>query len=220
MPYDTGGGGGRAGSATQGDQFSFDQPYEIGSQFTAETAHQINEMFRILFKSLKRGEAKINTVDDRIDALSPAQWTTIVKAADYGVPNAGQQNDNELLFTVPANKTAYFRFFALTTSVGGGGGIALGYQIGYSGTEANAAWWDSAYTTTLSTAAGGGVGLPSTERTATQSAGVTEDGFFRGYGAVKANSSAATLSLKWRGGTASGSSFTVHKGSWLEYYIV
>ena len=150
---------------------------------------------------------------------STETWTTISKAADYAVPNAGQQDDDELLFTVPANKTAYFRFFALVTSVGGSGGMSLGYQIGYSGTEANAAWRDVAYTTSLTTSAGGGIGVPSTERTGTQSAGVTEDGFFFGHGSVKADTSAGVLSLKWRGGTTGGQSFTVHKGSWLEYFI-
>ncbi len=59
--YTQGGGGGRAG-VTTADQFAFDQPYELGSTFTAETAAQINEMFRILFKAATRSQTIINAI--------------------------------------------------------------------------------------------------------------------------------------------------------------
>ena len=60
--YNQGGGGGRAVDVTESDQFAFDQPFEIGSTFTAETAQQINDMFRILFKSQTRAQTAINSI--------------------------------------------------------------------------------------------------------------------------------------------------------------
>ena len=59
MSYDKGGGGGPSGAATT-DQFAFDQPYEIGDTWSAETAAQINEMLRLLFKSQTRMESDPN----------------------------------------------------------------------------------------------------------------------------------------------------------------
>lgn len=105
MPVNQGGGGGRAGTDEAEDQFSFDQPYEINGQFTAETAQQINEMFRILFKSLKRGETKVEEVEESVDNLSVSstQWTTIFKTTDETIQSDSViGNDNTLFLTVTA----------------------------------------------------------------------------------------------------------------------
>jgi len=40
------------------DQLAYDPPSEIGSQWTPNTATQINDMFRLLFKSMTRTEAQ------------------------------------------------------------------------------------------------------------------------------------------------------------------
>ena len=99
-----GGGGGRAGTDEAGDQFSFDQPYEINGLFTAETAQQINEMFRILFKSLKRGETKVEEVEETVDNISVGTaWTTIYKTSDETIQSDSTiGNDNTLFLTITA----------------------------------------------------------------------------------------------------------------------
>ena len=61
--YIDGGGGGRAGKTSSLDNFAFDQPFEISGKFDANTANQINEMFRILFKAVSRAQTKIQTLE-------------------------------------------------------------------------------------------------------------------------------------------------------------
>lgn len=83
MPaYSQGGGGGRAGE-TSTDQFAFDQPFEIGNTFTAETAAQINEMFQILFKAQARAQTRIDTLD-----AAPAVAASDVLIATINLSNA------------------------------------------------------------------------------------------------------------------------------------
>lgn len=77
--YNQGGGGGRAIDVTENDQFAFDQPFEIGSKFTPETANQINDMFRILFKSLKRAENKTDDLETSLLSISDGVVTTVVR---------------------------------------------------------------------------------------------------------------------------------------------
>ena len=77
--YNQGGGGGRAVDFTENDQFAFDQPFEIGSTFTAETAQQINDMFRILFKSQRRAEDKTIELEGLI---VPADGTVLSVSRD------------------------------------------------------------------------------------------------------------------------------------------
>lgn len=74
--YNQGGGGGRAVDVTESDQFAFDQPFEIGATFTAETAQQINDMFRILFKAQTRAQTAINVLEDA-PTITPTTFTGV-----------------------------------------------------------------------------------------------------------------------------------------------
>ena len=90
--YNQGGGGGRAVDVTENDQFAFDQPFEIGSTFTAQTAQQINDMFRILFKSLRRAENKT------------AELTILVATFNEGINTVTRdvsETELEVLSSVP-----------------------------------------------------------------------------------------------------------------------
>ena len=78
--YNQGGGGGRAVDVTENDQFAFDQPFEIGSAFTAETANQINDMFRILFKSQRRAEDKTIALTSEISGITSGELLTVTRA--------------------------------------------------------------------------------------------------------------------------------------------
>lgn len=64
--YNQGGGGGRAGVTEDSSLFALDQPFEIGNTFTAATAAQINEMFRILFKAQTRAQTTITNLSNSI----------------------------------------------------------------------------------------------------------------------------------------------------------
>ena len=87
--YNQGGGGGRSGTSSTVDQFAFDQPFEISGQFNTATANQINDMFRILFKALRRTEDKITSI--------AAQTSSDILSASIIVPEASF----EVMLTTP-----------------------------------------------------------------------------------------------------------------------
>ena len=86
--YNQGGGGGRAIDVTENDQFAFDQPFEIGSKFTAETANQINDMFRILFKSQTRAQTAIDAINTSTDTGSIQYVRATLTSAQLDTLNA------------------------------------------------------------------------------------------------------------------------------------
>lgn len=51
---DIGGGGGRAGSITESDNYALDKPYDLTGAPSAESLQQIDEMLRYLYHAMKR----------------------------------------------------------------------------------------------------------------------------------------------------------------------
>ena len=105
--YNQGGGGGRAVDVTENDQFAFDQPFEIGSKFTAETAQQINDMFRILFKSQRRAEDKTIELTSTISGIISGELLAVTRALTEAELEALGTTPITLVEAAGADKTIY-----------------------------------------------------------------------------------------------------------------
>jgi hypothetical protein len=72
---DQGGGGGRAGTITEDDNYALDKPYDLTGQPTVETIQQIDEMLRYLYTAMKRAKSGIASAGSG-NVVGPASSVT------------------------------------------------------------------------------------------------------------------------------------------------
>lgn len=214
MSFTQGGGGGRATNDAENNLYALDKPYDLAG-LSADTLQQINEMFDILFRNMRKAKTEI-------DAIVPSSeaWTTVFKSADQdnGQGNTTFTNDTVIKVTLPPNTTTAIRFDLFLWSSGNGtqGGMKIRCNTDATVT-ATRAFTIGAITTmgtdVLATA------LPTaTVSAATNSAG--QAGGYRGTVFVQV-STGGTFNIESASNGSGGTwQATVGKGSWIQYKVV
>lgn|SRR3990167_1407548 len=125
MPvYNQGGGGGRAGSGGENDEYALDRPYELNGPWTFEMAQQLNEMLDLLFRSQVKSVNRLTVLEDAEPAATTSTWTTVFKETSESRTSADTRAaDSELFVTMAANTTYIIRSSIVASALAGGPNI-------------------------------------------------------------------------------------------------